>query len=239
MKAMIFAAGLGSRLKPFTDHHPKALAKVNNVPLLERNIRYLQSYGVNHFVINVHHFASQITDFLSEKDNFGSNIEISDETDEVLETGGGLVKAKELLLTSQDDFFFIMNADILSNLNLNLMVEKHLHQKNEVTLAVSDRSSSRKLLVDNKDRLSGWINQLTQEKKAISPTENYRQFAFSGIHIMNKTYLEQIITKGKFSIMTEYLEKMNDHLIGTYLHQADIVDVGKPESIAIAETIFD
>ena len=99
MKALIFAAGKGTRLKPFTDHHPKALAKVNDVPLLERNIRYLQSFGISDFVINVHHFGDQIVDFLKSNNNFNAKIEISDESEELLETGGGLVFAKRFWIT--------------------------------------------------------------------------------------------------------------------------------------------
>ena len=97
MKALIFAAGKGTRLKPFTDYHPKALARVNGVPLLERNIKYLQSYGINDFVINIFHFGEQIVEFLKEHDHFGANIEISDEKDQLLETGGGLVFARKFL----------------------------------------------------------------------------------------------------------------------------------------------
>lgn len=236
---MIFAAGLGSRLKPFTDKHPKALAPVNGVPLLERNIKYLHSFGVNELVINVHHFASQITDFLKEKKNFGLDIHISDETDEVLETGGGLVKAKEYLQTDTNDCFFIMNADILTTLDLLELKNKHLLQKNEVTLAVSDRPSSRKLWIDQQDLLSGWVNLLTLEKKSYSETTSqYREFAFSGVHCMNQSYLNKIERRGKFSIMEDYLDKISERNIGVYLHQAHVIDVGKPESVAIAEGFF-
>ena len=144
MKALIFAAGKGTRLKPFTDHHPKALAKVNGIPLLERNIRYLKGFGISDFVINVHHFGSQIVEFLKENDDFGCRIEISDESEELLETGGGLVFARSFLDHGED--FLIMNADILTDLNINLLVDYHKKIKDFATLAVSDRESSRKLL---------------------------------------------------------------------------------------------
>jgi len=117
MKALIFAAGKGTRLKPFTDHHPKALAKVNGIPLLERNINYLKAFGITDFVINIHHFGDQIVRFLKENNNFGCKIEISDESNELLETGGGLIFAKEFLNHGED--FLIMNADILTNININ------------------------------------------------------------------------------------------------------------------------
>ncbi|MGZ5210497.1 MAG: nucleotidyltransferase family protein, partial [Kaistella sp.] len=137
MKALIFAAGKGTRLKPFTDHHPKALAKVNGVPLLERNIKYLQSYGINDFVINIFHFGEQIVQFLKDKDNFGAKIEISDEKDELLETGGGLVFARRFLDFGED--FLILNADILTDLNITDFVKYHQEKKDFATLAVSDR----------------------------------------------------------------------------------------------------
>ena len=121
MKAMIFAAGLGTRLKPFTEHHPKALAVVNGKTLLERNINYLKSFGITEIVINVHHFADQIMAFLAENQNFGIDIKISDETAEVLETGGGLVKAKAYFSTD----FVVMNVDILTDLNLADFIKAH------------------------------------------------------------------------------------------------------------------
>lgn len=143
MKALIFAAGKGTRLQPFTNSHPKALAEVNGIPLLERNIKYLQSFGINDFVINIHHFGEQIVDFLKLKNNFGANIEISDERNELLETGGGLIFAKDFLSSEED--FLIMNADILTDINISDFVKSHLESQNFVTLAVSDRKSSRKL----------------------------------------------------------------------------------------------
>ena len=120
---MIFAAGMRTRLKPFTDNHPKALAQVNGVPLLERNIKYLQSYGINDFVINIHHFGGQILAFLAENDNFGANIEISNESDELLETGGGLLFAKRFL--ENEKTFLIMNVDILTDLNITNLINIH------------------------------------------------------------------------------------------------------------------
>ena len=132
MKALIFAAGKGTRLKPFTDHHPKALAIVNEIPLLERNIKYLQSFGINDFVINVYHFGEQIVDFIKKNNNFGAKIEISDEKEELLETGGGLVFARKFLDFEED--FLIMNADILTDLDLNGFVKFHQEKKDFATL---------------------------------------------------------------------------------------------------------
>ncbi len=145
MKALLFAAGKGTRLKPFTDLHPKALAKVNGVTLLERNINYLKSFGIHDFVINVHHFGEQIIDFLKEKNNFDAHIEISDESELLLETGGGLMFAQPFL--KQEENFLIMNVDILTDLNVAEFIKFHKENNNFVSLAVSDRDSSRKLLL--------------------------------------------------------------------------------------------
>lgn len=163
MKALIFAAGKGTRLKPFTDQHPKALAKVNGIPLLERNIKYLQSFGINDFVINIHHFGNQILDFLKENNYFDANIEISDETNELLETGGGMMFARPFL--EKESHFLVMNADILTNLDITKFVDFHLSSNRMVTLAVSDRKSSRKLLFDQNKILCGWTNKNTGELK--------------------------------------------------------------------------
>ena len=153
MRAMIFAAGLGTRFKPWTDHHPKALAMVNGKSLLQRNIEYLQTFGVREVVVNVHHFADQIIAAIDENSGWGSKIIISDERDEVLETGGGLMKARHLL--EETDVFLTMNADILTNLNLSNLVATHIEKKYLITLAVMQRDSSRQLLFDAALRLKG------------------------------------------------------------------------------------
>lgn len=236
MKALIFAAGKGTRLKPFTDHHPKALAQVNGIPLLERNIKYLQSFGINDFVINVHHFGAQIIDFLKEKQNFGAQIEISDEKEELLETGGGLVFARHLLDHGED--FLILNADILTNLNITDFVKFHKTKDDFATLAVSDRSSSRKLLFNDELILRGWLNVQTGEQRLAEFNKGFKPLAFSGIHCINPKIFGKIRRTGKFSIMEEYLDLMLTEHIHGYEHQADLIDVGRPESIAEAEKIF-
>lgn len=234
MRAMIFAAGLGTRLKPFTDFHPKALVQVNEKPLLQRNIEYLKSFGITEIVINVHHFASQIYSFLEKNNNFGCKIKISDESDELLETGGGLKKAQKLLGNKS---FLVMNADILTDLNLNQFLEFHNQFNPLVSLAVSDRASSRKLLFNNEQKLVGWKNFTTGEE-IITEKVFYKELAFSGIHIINPTIFEYIHQKGKFSIMKCYMELMNTHLIKGFTHQAHLIDVGKPQAIAEAELFF-
>lgn len=236
MKALIFAAGKGTRLKPFTDYHPKALARVNDVPLLERNIKYLQSYGINDFVINIFHFGEQIVEFLKEHDHFGANIEISDEKDQLLETGGGLVFARRFLDFEED--FLILNADILTDLNITEFVEYHQEKKDFATLAVSDRKSSRKLLFNPEMVLRGWVNVETGEQRLAEFNKGFKPLAFSGIHCMNPAIFGKIKRTGKFSIMEEYLDLMHTEKIHGFEHQAKLIDVGRPESIVEAEKYF-
>lgn len=236
MKALIFAAGKGTRLKPFTDHHPKALAKVNGVSLLERNIKYLQSYGINDFVINVHHFGNQIIEFLKYNQNFGSHIQISDEKDQLLETGGGLVFARKFLDFEED--FLILNADILTDLNITEFVKYHQEKKDFATLAVSDRKSSRKLLFNPEMVLRGWVNIDTGEQRLAEFNKGFKPLAFSGIHCINPTIFSKIKRTGKFSIMEEYLDLMHTEKIHGFEHQAKLIDVGRPESVLEAEKHF-
>lgn len=236
MKAMIFAAGMGTRLQPFTDNHPKALAQVNGVPLLERNIKYLQSYGINDFVINIHHFGGQILAFLAENDNFGANIEISNESDELLETGGGLLFAKRFL--ENEKTFLIMNVDILTDLNITNFINIHELKGGMVTLAVSDRDSTRKLMFNDKMYLKGWKNLTTNKKTVVGGIFKLRELAFSGVHCVNSEIFTRITRTGKFSIMDEYLDLMKEDIIIGYQHTANLIDVGKPESVAEAEKLF-
>ena len=236
MKALIFAAGKGTRLKPFTDHHPKALAMVNEVPLLERNIRFLQSFGINDFVINIHHFGDQIVNFLKKRDNFGAKVEISDERNELLETGGGLVFARKFLDFQED--FLIMNADILTDMNVTGFVKYHQEKKDFATLAVSDRNSSRKLLLNPEMILRGWLNVQTGEQRLAEFNKGFKALAFSGIHCINPEIFNKIKRTGKFSIMEEYLDLMHSEQIHGYEHQGILIDVGRPESVLEAEKIF-
>lgn len=236
MKALIFAAGKGTRLKPFTDHHPKALAKVNRIPLLERNIQYLKSFGIRDFVINVHHFAAQIVSFLQENNNFGCRIQISDESGELLETGGGLLFAREYL--DQNEDFIIMNADILTDLRIDDLIKYHKNHGDFVTLAVSDRESSRKLLFNENFLLKGWKNSVSGEMKLAADAASLQEFAFSGIHCVDPKIFSKIKRTGKFSIMDEYLDLMSQENIHGFLHQNILIDVGRPASIQEAELYF-
>ena len=235
-KALIFAAGKGTRLKPFTDSHPKALALVNDVPLLERNIKYLQSFGVTEFVINVHHFGEQIVEFLEKNNHFGAKIDISDEKDELLETGGGLLFAQKYL--ENEENFLIMNADILTDLNIHELVKFHETLLPLATLAVSDRNSSRKLFFNSEMVLKGWMNKNSGETKMAEFNSDFKELAFSGIHCINSSIFDKIKRRGKFSIMEEYLDLMFENNILGFQHEARLIDVGRPESVIEAEKHF-
>ena len=235
-KALIFAAGKGTRLKPFTESHPKALALVNDVPLLERNIKYLQSFGVTEFVINVHHFGEQIVEFLEKNNHFGAKIDISDEKDELLETGGGLLFAQKYL--ENEENFLIMNADILTDLNIHELVKFHEMHLPLATLAVSDRNSSRKLFFNSEMVLKGWMNKNSGETKMAEFNNDFKELAFSGIHCINSSIFDKIKRRGKFSIMEEYLDLMFENNILGFQHEARLIDVGRPESVIEAEKYF-
>lgn len=239
MKALLLAAGLGSRLKPFTDHHPKALARVNGISLLEYNIRNLQRFGIYDIVVNVHHFAQQIVTVLEQEKGFGSNIEISDESDAVLETGGGLKKATPFLKGEAD--FLVMNVDILSNFDLDKMKDQHAEAKPLATLAVQKRDSSRYFLFDKTMKLKGWENIQTGEQKIPGGDhqEGLRSFAFSGIQLLNNKILDKINFEGKFSLVDLYLDLCKTEEIRAWNHTGDLLlDVGKPESLKKAEGMF-
>jgi MurNAc alpha-1-phosphate uridylyltransferase len=195
MKAMILAAGLGTRFKPWTNEHPKALALVNGKSLLERNILYLQSFGIREVIVNVHHFSEQILDTVRKHKGWGSDISISDETGQVLETGGGLKKASGYFDYGS---FVLMNVDILTDLDLEAMAFYHEEKKPLVTLAVTDRKSSRHFLFDRDERLSGWRNTKTGEEKISVVAPALTEKAFSGIHLISPEIFPLIHQEGNF-----------------------------------------
>ncbi len=235
MKGMILAAGLGTRLKPFTENHPKALLPINGKTLLQRNIEYLQMFDVKNVVVNAHHFAAQIIDAVQLNHGWGSNITISDETDMVLETGGGLKKAAFYFGDSNEPFV-LMNVDILTDLHLDEV--NNLYQQSNVlaTLAVTNRSTSRYLLFDDNNILCGWLNEKTGEQKGKPGNKK----AFSGIHIISTEIFKHIKEEGKFSMIDLYLRLAAEGFqINCYDHSmAKLLDVGKPESVTIAEKMF-
>lgn len=237
MKAMIFAAGLGTRFKPWTDKHPKALALVNGKSLLQRNIEYLQQYGIRDVVVNVHHFTDQIIGTVKLHNGWGSNIIISDETNEVLETGGGLLKARPLL--EGDEPFISLNVDILTNLDINKLLAFHKEHKPLISFGVTGRKTSRYFLFDNDDRLCGWRNTKTGEEKISVKKDGLVEKAYSCVVLYQPELFGVIKQTGKFSLTETYLDLARDHLIMGYDHSGDkLVDVGKPESVAVAENFF-
>jgi NDP-sugar pyrophosphorylase family protein len=237
MKAMIFAAGLGTRFKPWTDSHPKALAVVNNKSLLQRNVQYLQSYGITDVVVNVHHFADQIIDAVNINKGWGSNIIISDERDEVLETGGGLLKAKNLL--QSDEPFITLNADILTDLSISDLLTYHQKNKALISFGISNRKSSRNFLFDDNNRLCGWENNVTGEQKISIVIDTLKPMAYSCVAVFEPTVFELIPQRGKFSLTETYLSLAAEHLILGYEDAGSkFIDVGKPESVIEAEKLF-
>jgi NDP-sugar pyrophosphorylase family protein len=246
MKAMILAAGLGTRLKPFTDAHPKALAMVNGKSLLQRNIEYLQDYGIYEVVVNVHHFADQIIEAIEKNNGWGSNVTISDESDEVLETGGGLLRAKAYF--ENEAKWLVMNADILTDLDLGKMMEadKAFDALSEgemaATLAVTNRTTRRNLIFNTAGTWCGWRNNTTNEEKWANPLKDPSMAvpkAFSGIQIVHANFFEALNMQGKFSLIDAYLQIAQHYAIHFYDHSDGILlDVGKPESLEKAAGLF-
>jgi N-acetyl-alpha-D-muramate 1-phosphate uridylyltransferase len=238
MRGMIFAAGLGSRLKPFTDKHPKALVVINGKTLLQRNVEYLASFGIKDVIINVHHFADQIQDTLAKNKGFGSNIAISDESDLVLETGGGLKKAGWFFKDSNEPFV-VVNVDVLTDMNLKAMISEHVNLHPIATLAVTTRHTSRYFLFDEMPNLCGWRNEKTGEQKMSREANKFYSKAFSGIHVISPKIFSLIKQEGKFSMVDVYLDLAKTYAIAAFDHSnTKFIDVGKPEKIIKAEELF-
>lgn len=238
MKALIFAAGLGTRLKPLTDNLPKALVPIAGKPLLEHTIITLKSAGVTEIIVNVHHFADQIIEFLKKKENFGIRIEISDEREHLLDTGGGIKKTAWFF--DDDKPFLVHNVDILSNVDLRALYHFHCQQTDCLsTLVVNSRETYRYLLFDNRQQLHGWLNEHTGETK---PTENlnpinFNKLAYAGIQVISPKIFE-IMEKyeEKFPIMDFYLQNCNTKIIKGYIPEnLKMIDVGKLNALKTAE----
>jgi NDP-sugar pyrophosphorylase family protein len=242
MKAMIFAAGLGTRLKPITDTLPKALVPVGGEPLLYHVITKLKAAGYTELVVNVHHFAGQILEYLATHD-FGLPISISDETDELLETGGGIAHAKDLILPTGEPFL-IHNVDILSNLDI-AWFRSQTRPEALSTLLVSERETSRYLLFDGEMRLVGWTNVTTGEVRSPYPDLNpdhYHKLAFAGIHNLSPAIFdafEQAGFTGRFPIMDFYIQECANYPIyGVAAPNLRLLDVGKVDSLSQAEELL-
>ena len=257
MQSMIFAAGLGTRLKPLTDRIPKALVRVGGKPLIEYVLKNLVAAGSKRIVVNVHHFANQIIEYLQQND-FGVDIRVSDETEMLLDTGGGIKNAAPFFNTSEP--VLIHNVDILSNVDLralyNYACEAEIEQKVDAVLLVSLRKTKRYLIFNKDMRLVGWTNVDTGEVKSpyetlheltfMQPYDNnnvtneqygYTLFAFSGIHVIgNKVFEAMNEYSAKFPIMDFYLQYAKDlHFVGKLKNNLKLMDVGKLDTLAEAD----
>jgi mannose-1-phosphate guanylyltransferase len=240
MKALIFAAGLGTRLRPLTDDRPKALVEINGMTLLEIVIHRLKKAGVTDIIVNVHHHAQMIIDFLQSKNNFEINISISDERDELLDTGGGLLKMADFF--SDEKPFFVHNVDILSNIDLKKMYDTHIKSKAVATLSTRHRATSRYLLFNKKNELYGWMNIKTGKMilcKKKKGKLNLR--AFSGIHVISPELFDAMPEdKNAFSIIDVYLAAAAYQKIVGYPHEEDVwMDVGKIENLEEAKRVLE
>ena len=249
---MIFAAGLGTRLKPLTDTMPKALVRVGGEPLIKRVIMNLAAAGVDRIVVNVHHFAEQIIDYLKDNDNFGLDIRISDETAGLLETGGGIKKAAPLFDPTAP--ILIHNVDILSNVDLREFYQiasqsekgkvKSEESECDAVLLVSWRKTKRYLLFNDDMKLVGWTNIETGEVRSPYPELNpkeCRMYAFAGIHALSPRLLKMMDQfPDRFGIIDFYLKACATHNIKGYVKDdLKLMDIGKLDTLAQAEEFLE
>jgi len=239
LKALLFAAGLGTRLKEHTQNKPKALVNLAGKPLLQHAIEHLKRFGITDITINVFHFADHVISFVKENNSFGMTIHISDEREQLLDTGGGLKKAAAFLKGTEP--ILIYNVDVISNLDLNVLLKYHQEQKALATLVVRSRETSRYLMFDQNLQLSGWKNFDTGETR-ISRQESFsdaQPLAFNGIHLIQPELLEMITEEGIFPIIDLYLRLAKSHSIKAYIDHSSLwMDLGKPEQLSLAEEFF-
>jgi len=238
MKAMIFAAGLGTRLQNETITKPKALVEIGGKPLLQRAIEKLKNEGISEIVVNVHHFSDLVISFIKEKD-FGIPVHISDETENLLDTGGGLKKAARFFVGAEP--VLVYNVDIISNMNFSQLIAEHRKSGALVTLVVRNRKTQRYFKFDAEKRLVGWINRKTGETK-VSNSENFDkaiEMAYSGIHIFNPEIFPLMPETDRFSVTDFYLELAKTQKIMGFYDDSDLwMDVGKPEQLMEARKLF-
>jgi NDP-sugar pyrophosphorylase family protein len=236
MKAMILAAGLGTRLRPLTNDRPKALVEVAGHTLLEITIARLKQFGVREVIINVHHFAGMMVDYLKSKNSFGLRVEISHE-DVLLDTGGGLKKAAWFLAEDSSAAPFILhNVDVISTIDLGQMLAFHQQHQALATLAVQERETSRYLLFDEQMQLCGRRIVKEQKNEIAKPAREVKELAFTGIHVISPRLLEMVVEEGVFSIVEPYLRLagQGERICGYRASGAYWRDLGKPENIAAA-----
>lgn len=238
MQGMIFAAGLGTRLYPITKDIPKALVKVGDKTLLEHVINKMTAYNIKHIVVNVHHFADKVIDFLNSKE-WDCDILVSDERDFLLDTGGGLLKAYKDKLFLDNEDILIHNVDILSDENFSNIFDYHSTNNNIATLCVKNRNTSRYLLFNEDNILCGRRNIKLQEENVTRPYKQILPYAFSGIQLISPTLLNNISLEGKFSIIEAYLELSKTFELKAYINnESKWLDVGKTEALTQVEKLF-
>ncbi len=235
MKAIILSAGLGTRLKEITKTKPKALVEVKGVTMLERVILKLSSEGVTEFLVNIHHKGQDIIDFLIAKNHFGLNIKISDERDQLLNTGGAILKAEDFIVGN--DPILVHNVDIVSDVSINDLLEYHKSNDCIATLCVRERYTNRYLLFDNDINLIGWTNQKAGSFKWVGHSaEVYKKLAFSGIYLISPDFINKIKQKGEFSIIDSWLDIAKIETIKGYIDNSNVWhDLGTSERIKNAE----
>jgi N-acetyl-alpha-D-muramate 1-phosphate uridylyltransferase len=230
MKAMILAAGIGTRLRPITLEKPKCLVEVQGISLLEHTIRYLKYFDVKEIVINVHHFADQIEQFIQDKNSFGIKIVLSDEREALLDTGGGLLKAKWFFDDNKP--FFLIASDVITDLDLTALYNFHLHRNPLVTLAVKHRPSSREFLFDPAWRLCGWHNNVTGETRWVKEITNPLKIAFSTIHVIDPGLFDLVTESGVFSLIDLYLRLAKENVILGFKHnETEWFEFGRIENL--------
>jgi len=234
MKAMIFAAGIGSRLAPLTDKYPKALVEIGGKTAIAHVLDHIIAVGIKNIIINLHHFPDKIKQYVDENYHQKACISYSFEDKELLETGGGLLKAKNFF--SDTDNILLHNADILSNINLEDFIKYHQNRMADVSLAVRDRSSSRKLHFNKENRLVGWEN--TKNGEFIGQ-KGIRRFAFSGIHLIQTRIFKEFNKTGAFSIINQYLDLMHKIDIQAYVDNDSYwFDIGSKEKLEKTRAFF-
>jgi mannose-1-phosphate guanylyltransferase len=234
MRAMILAAGLGTRLRPLTNDRPKALVEVAGRTFLEITLARLRGFGVREVIVNVHHFADMVVDYVKSHDNFGMRIELSRE-DVLLDTGGGLKKAGWFFLenSSREEPFLLHNVDVISTIDLERMVQSHTQNKALATLAVQRRESSRQLLFDEELRLCGRRAGRDREPEIVRPAPRLEPLAFSGVHVISPRLLDKMTEDGVFSIITSYLRLagQGDNIVAFRADEYYWRDLGKPSDL--------
>ncbi len=237
MNAMIFAAGLGTRLRPLTNTMPKAMVSFMGRPLLWHAIKSVEKAGAQRVVVNVHHFADTIINYIK-SEKWDSEVVISDEQDELLDTGGGLVKALSLFIPNEP--VLIRNADIVTSFDLRRLIDLHENSGSDASLLVMERQSSRYLIFDNGLKLCGWKNVQTGEKIMFRYCKEEKDMGFCGIHIMNYDYIASLGSVRKFSIIEGYLETGAERsVVGFVLEKGnDWFDVGSVEKLKEAEDYY-